>query len=98
MKLKISKQKILLAIFFTIALAGFTYLTFNETGIIKYVKVKREVDSLKAVVRKLEEENKVISAENDSLIKKIPAKIERVAREKYSMSKKNEIIIKIEKQ
>lgn len=98
MKLNFSKQKILLVIFFTIALAGFAYLSFNETGIIKYVKVKSEVDSLKTVVRKLEEENKVISAENDSLIKKIPAKIERVAREKYSMSKKNEIIIKIEKQ
>lgn len=98
MKLKISKQKILLAIFFTIALAGFAYLTFNETGIIKYVNVKSEVDSLKAVVRKLEEENKTISAENDSLQKKIPAKIEKVAREKYSMSKKNELIIKIEKQ
>ncbi|MFA6980687.1 MAG: septum formation initiator family protein [Ignavibacteriaceae bacterium] len=98
MKFKISKQKILLAIFFTIALAGFAYLAFNETGIIKYVKVKSEVDSLKVVVRRLEEENKTISAENDSLIKKVPAKIERIAREKYSMSKKNEIIIKIEKQ
>ena len=98
MKAKISKQKILLAIFLTIALAGFTYLTFNETGIIKYAKVKSEVDSLKAVVRRLEEENKMISAENDSLLIKVPAKIERVAREKYSMSRKNEIIIKIEKQ
>ncbi len=98
MKLKLSNQKILLVIFFTIALAGFSYLTFNETGIVKYVKVKSEVDSLKAVVKKLEEENKIISAENDSLVKKIPAKIERIAREKYSMSKKNEIVIKIEKQ
>lgn len=98
MKLNFSKQKILLILFLTIALAGFTYLTFNETGIIKYVKVKSEVDSLKAVVKKLETENRIISAENDSLQKKIPAKIERVAREKYSMGKKNEIIIKIEKQ
>ena len=98
MKLNFSKQKILLITFLTIALTGFAYLSFNETGIIKYVKVKSEVDSLKAVVKKLEMENKVISAENDSLQKKIPAKIERVAREKYSMGKKNEIIIKIEKQ
>jgi len=98
MKLRFSNQKILLVIFFTIAVAGFSYLAFNETGIVKYVKVKSEVDSLKAVVKKLETENKIISAENDSLLKKIPAKIERVAREKYSMSKKNEIIIKIDKQ
>lgn len=98
MKLNFSKQKILLIIFLAIALAGLAYLSFNETGMIKYVKVKSEVDSLKAVVKKLEAENKIISAENDSLQKKIPAKIERVAREKYSMGKKNEIIIKIEKQ
>jgi len=98
MKLKISKQKILLVFFFTVAAAGLTYLSFNETGIIKYVKVKSEVDSLKAIVKKLEEENKIISAENDSLLNKIPAKIERVAREKYSMGKKNEIIIKLDKQ
>ncbi|NCQ17566.1 MAG: hypothetical protein COZ80_04425 [Ignavibacteria bacterium CG_4_8_14_3_um_filter_37_9] len=98
MKAKISKQKILLVIFFTIAFAGFAYLTFNETGIMKYIKIKSEVDSLKAEVEKLEAENKIISAENDSLLKKIPAKIERVAREKYSMGKKNEIVIKIEKQ
>lgn len=98
MKLRLSNQKILPVIFFTIALAGFSYLAFNETGIVKYVKVKSEVDSLKAVVKNLERENKIISAENDSLLKKVPAKIERIAREKYSMSKKNEIVIKIEKQ
>jgi len=98
MKAKFSKQKILLVIFFTIALVGLVYLTFTDTGIIKYVRVKSELDSLKSVVEKLEEENKIISAENDSLLKKIPGKIERVAREKYSMSKKNEIVIKIEKQ
>jgi len=98
MKLPVSNQKILLVIFFAIALVGFLYLTFNETGLVKYVKVKSQVDSLKAVVKSLEEANKLISAENDSLLKRIPAKIERVAREKYSMSKKNEVIIKIDKQ
>ncbi|MCK9424686.1 MAG: septum formation initiator family protein [Ignavibacteriaceae bacterium] len=98
MKLRFSNQKILLVIFFTIALAGFSYLAFNETGIVKYIKVKSELDSLKAVVKSLEVENKIISAENDSLLKKVPAKIERIAREKYSMGKKNEIVIKIEKQ
>ncbi|MFA4923365.1 MAG: septum formation initiator family protein [Ignavibacteriaceae bacterium] len=98
MKLRLSNQKIFLVIFFTIALAGFFYLAFNETGIVKYAKVKSEVDSLKSVVKRLKEENRIISAENDSLLKKVPAKIERIAREKYSMGKKNEIVIKIEKQ
>jgi len=98
MKLKLPTQKILLVLFLVIVFAGLLYLAFNETGILKYVKVKSEVDSLKVVERQLEEENKVIEAANDSLLKKVPAKIERTAREKYSMSKKNEIVIKINKQ
>ena len=45
----------------------------------------------------IEKVNKILEAEIDSLKKKVPAKIEKIAREKYNMKRKNEQVIRIEK-
>ncbi|MGQ9799432.1 MAG: FtsB family cell division protein [Ignavibacterium sp.] len=66
------------------------YLLFNNYGVIKYLKLKSEVNELNEKIQKLEEENKNLMAEIDSIKKGYPSKIEKIAREKYDMIKPNE--------
>lgn len=73
-----------------LCLVGGVYLLFNEKGVIRYVELKNEVDGLNEQIELLEKENKKLEGEIDSLKKKIPAKIERTAREKYDMIRPNE--------
>jgi cell division protein FtsB len=90
------KNKIIRYIFLLTVLIGLGFLVFNESGFIKYLKLKGEVKELRNEVSEKELENKNREAEIDSLEKKNPAKIERTAREKYGMMKKGEKIIKVE--
>jgi cell division protein FtsB len=92
----LKNRKILL-----IAIAGFflvaiAYITFNDDGIVKYIKLKNKVEDLQAQVNSIEAEKKSLEAEIDSLEKKVPSAIERVAREQYQMTRKNEVKIKID--
>lgn len=91
-----NKNKIARYAFILIVLLGLGFLLFNDSGYIKYLKLKSEVKEIKNEVSKKELENKNMEAENDSLAKKKPSKIEQVAREKYGMMKKGEKIIKVE--
>ena len=90
------KNKIIRYIFLFTVLIGLGFLVFNESGFIKYLKLKNEVKELRNEVSEKELENKNREAEIDSLEKKNPAKIEQTAREKYGMMKKGEKIIKVE--
>ena len=85
-------------LFITIILTGIFYLFFNEHGIIKYVKLNKEVESLNEQIGNLEEENINLKNEIDSLKKEIPAKIEQVAREKYDMIREGEKTIEVKKE
>ena len=89
-------NKIIRYIFLLTVLIGLGFLVFNESGFIKYLKLKNEVKELRNEVSEKELENKNREAEIDSLEKKNAAKIERTAREKYGMMKKGEKIIKVE--
>ncbi len=73
-----------------LCLVGGVYLLFNEKGVIRYVELKGEVDELNEKIELLEKENRILEGEIDSLRKKIPAKIEKTAREKYDMIRPNE--------
>jgi cell division protein FtsB len=73
-------------------------LIFNDYGLIKYVSIKNEVDSLKQQLSVVQIENEKLKNEIDSLKKKIPAKIEKVAREKYGMKRENESRISVDEQ
>lgn len=66
------------------------YLIFNDYGILKYANLKSEINELNLKIDQLEESNRNLEAEIDSLKRKIPAKIEKVAREKYDMIRPNE--------
>lgn len=90
----LENKKIRFYIIVTVVVLGTLYLLFNSYGVIKYVKVKTELDDLNARINQLEEENQKLEAEIDSLKRNIPAKIEKIAREKYDMIKPQEKKIK----
>jgi cell division protein FtsB len=91
----IKNKKVKYLIFFLFFIIGLAYLFFNEAGAIKYLKLKSQLKDLNEQISTVEKDNKRIQAEIDSLQKKIPAKIERTAREKYGMIRKGEKTIKI---
>lgn len=86
--LKSNKVKFLFIVL--LCVAGGSYLLFNEKGIIRYVELKNEVDDLNEQIELLEQENIKLENQIDSLRKKIPAIIERTAREKYDMIRPGE--------
>jgi len=77
-------------VFVLLFLSGLMYLLFNESGVIKYLKLKEQVLLLNEQISDVDKENKSMQSEIDSLKNKVPAKIERVAREKYGMIRKGE--------
>lgn len=81
---------------FLILSVGFAvFIIFNERGITKYLAVRSEVDSLQYKVKTLNEEKSNLKAGIDSLEKSIPRKVERVARERYGMKRKNEKVLNV---
>jgi cell division protein FtsB len=76
-------------------LIGLLYLTFNERGLIKYIKLEKEVNDLSDEIIRVQNENNNLKSELDSLKKEIPAKIEQIAREKYDMIKEGERTIEV---
>lgn len=73
-----------------VVIVGTLFLLFNNYGVIKYVKVKSELEDLNLRITQLEEENRKLEAEIDSLKRNVPEKIEKIAREKYDMIRPNE--------
>jgi len=90
------RKKLFLYAFLFLITVGIFYWIFNDYGLVKYVSIRNEVDSLKQQLSVVEMENERLKNEIDSLKKKIPAKIERVAREKYGMKRQNELRIEID--
>ena len=78
-----------------IFLAAVSFLVFNENGVLKFLKMKSEMNHLNDEILKAEERLETLKAEIDSL-KTSKEKIEKVAREKFDMMKKNEKVFKIE--
>lgn len=78
-----------------IILGSLAFLFFNENGILKYLKLRSEINKIDSEIKISEDKLKSLQAEIDSL-QKSKAEIERVAREKFNMMKKNEKTFKIE--
>lgn len=83
-----SKFRFILLI--VIFLIGSLYLLFNNFGLMKYMKLKNEVDSLSRELESIKLENDKLQSEIDSLKQMQPAKIEQIAREKHNMIKPTE--------
>ena len=92
---KNKKKKSFLYFILSLFLIGLLYLTFNEHGLIKYVKLENEVTTLSDEIIRLQDENTRLNNEIDSLKKVIPAKIEQIARERYDMIKEGEQTIEV---
>lgn len=90
------KSKIIVRILLLIIITGsIAFLYFNQNGITKYLKVKKELKKIEEDIQKNEEEIFRLQNEIDSL-KTSKEKLEKVAREKFHMSKKNEKVFIIE--
>ena len=59
-------------IWLIIVLIGAAYLFFNEFGVLKFIQLKNDVDSLQKKISKVDIENKALEAEIDSLKRKEP--------------------------
>lgn len=71
------------------------FLFFNENGILKYLKLKNEIEKIDQEIIEADITLQKLQAEIDSLmISKI--KIEQVARERFHMFKPNEQVLQIE--
>jgi cell division protein FtsB len=76
-------------------LIGLFFLFFNSQGVVKYLKLKDQVKEIHSRIDSVDEQNKKLEGEADSLSRKVPAKIERVAREKYDMLREGEKVITV---
>ena len=92
---KFKSSKIKIYIFLILFLIGLAFLFFNEFGILKYQNLKNDVKFLNDQITNTQKDNKALQEDIDSLQKKIPAKIEKTAREKYHMIRKGEKVIRV---
>ena len=86
----IENKKTRFYIITAVVVIGTLYLLFNNYGVVKYAKVKNDLEELNLRITQLEQENRSLEAEIDSLKRNVPAKIEKIAREKYDMIRPNE--------
>ena len=89
---KINKKITIVAI---LVFTATIFIMFNEFGLLKYLRLKKEVSDYKKEMQIVTDENKALKNEVDSLERKVPAKIEKSAREKYGMIRKGEKTIEI---
>ncbi len=89
-----SRRRIKLIIFLIFCLTV-GWILFSPQGTIRYFKLRQEINTVREENRRLREENKNIRRELDRL-KNDPAYLEEVARKKFGLIKKNEIIFDLE--
>lgn len=91
----LKKLNIKITIVVIVFFIGTMFILFNEFGLLKYLRLQKEVNEYKREMQEVNEENKLLKNEVDSLERKVPAKIEKSAREKYGMIRKGEKTIEI---
>lgn len=87
-----------LLIYLSIFVILFVTILFWDKGYIDYSKAAAKNDSLTAVLDSVDQANLMLEGEIDSVKKKIPFKMEKIAREKYSMLKPGEQLLIIKKE
>jgi cell division protein FtsB len=91
----LKKINIKIAVIVVLFFLGTLFILFNEFGLLKYLRLQKEVRETKREIQIVNEQNKLLKNEVDSLERKVPAKIEKTAREKYGMIRKGEKTIQI---
>lgn len=95
-KLSQIEQKKLITISTIIALALISWIVFSPKGLLKYFRLTETLETVKAENQKLEKENKELRQEVARLLND-PVYLEEIARKKYGLIKKNEIIFDFKK-
>jgi cell division protein FtsB len=95
MKSFLKKINIKLIVLIVIVFVGTVGVIFNEFGLLKFLRLQKEVNSINVDIKKEMDENKSLRNGIDSLERKVPAKIEKSAREKYGMARKGEKSIQV---
>ncbi len=90
-----NKKLIKLTIVLIVISGILAFLFFNENGILKFLKLKSEINRLDDDIKKAELRLEELESEIDSLKTK-KEKIEKVARERYNMLLPNENVLKIQ--
>jgi cell division protein FtsB len=91
-KISLKMRLVLIAL---VILIGAVFITFNENGLLNYLKLKDELSTINEKAASMDQENKRLEEEIDSLARKVPAKIEQTAREKHDMLRKGETKVEI---
>ena len=92
---KILKTPKLLLITATILVLS-TTLLFANKGIWRHVSLRRDVSNLQTEDAATMNEEKMLQARVDLLAKEDPTMIERIARERFHLKKRDEIIYRVE--
>ena len=92
---KILKTPKLLLITATILVLS-TTLLFANKGIWRHVSLRRDVSALQTEDAATVNEEKMLQARVDLLAKEDPTMIERIARERFHLKKRDEIIYRME--
>lgn len=82
---------------YIVVFVGFVgFIIFNDYGLLKYMKLESEVGNLQSEIKNTEQRLNELDGEIDSLKTNL-VKIEKIARERYHMLRKNEKAFKVEK-
>jgi cell division protein DivIC len=94
-KVTTKKDRILTWIYFVILIFLVLFLFFNKYGLLRYFELKREMNSIENRIEKSKSEIKDLDSTINGL-KNNDEELEKVAREKFMMKKKNEKAFKFE--
>ncbi|HMU42420.1 MAG TPA: septum formation initiator family protein [Ignavibacteriaceae bacterium] len=93
--MKLFNKRTKIYFFGIILIVGLFYLLFNDFGFYRYQKLSNEIDELNSRIENLQNENKKLKDQIDSIVRKEPSKIEKIAREKYDMIRPGETKIEV---
>jgi cell division protein FtsB len=93
---KNSAQKIKLFCGILIGIIALSYLSFNDYGIVRHFRIKREVKQIQAQIKMLEQQQKEINTRIEKLRSDYDF-IEKLARERLKLVKKGEELYIVKK-
>ena len=93
--MKLVSKKMYTGLILALLIIMLAFMAFNDDGLIKYKRLKGELELANKRIKDADNEILMLEAEIDSL-KHSLIKIEKVAREEYMMLGENEKVLEIE--
>lgn len=94
-KLNKGEKKILVKAALLLSTLSLSWITFGENGMLRYFEVKNELSATINKEEALTDQNKKLKKQVTK-IQNDPEYLEEVARKRYNMTKKNEVIFKFD--